>query len=229
MFLLFSLGPILHAAGVRTGLWLPWRLGLDLPFIRHALPTRFSMFVSLLAALVAAFWLSESRGGWDRTRRFALATLACFFLIPNPAMARIWSPLPEEPLFQPQNVASVLGRDANVIVLPFAYTGPCMIWQLQSGMRFTQSGGNAGYPPIAEWDLPIIRNFYLGVAGPSFENDISAFCLSHRVSAILVGPGTPAPLAAAVEALHWPEVQNHGIRVVHVPDRLRVKTKTDGE
>src|SRR5262249_55084906 len=60
VLLLFSLGPTLHVAGVRTGLWLPWRLGLDLPFIHHALPTRFSMFVALLAALIAALWLSES-------------------------------------------------------------------------------------------------------------------------------------------------------------------------
>jgi hypothetical protein len=94
-----------------------------------------------------------------------------------------------------------------------------MIWQLQSGMRFTQSGGNVGYPPLAEWAWPILRNFYLGVGGSSFENDIFAFCLSHRVSAILVGPGTPASLAAAVEALHWQEEQNQGVRVVHVPDR----------
>ena len=219
VLLLFSLGPTLHVAGVRTGLSLPWRLAVGLPFIRHALPTRFSMFIALLAAMVAALWLSESRHGWDRTARFALAALACLFLMPNPAMAPPWTPLPQEPFFQPQNVACVLGRGANIIVLPFGNTGPSMIWQLQSGMRFTQSGGNIGYPPQAEWAWPILRNFYLGVGGPSFENDISSFCSSHRVSAILVGPGTPAPLAAAVEALHWQEEQNHGVRVVHAPDR----------
>ena len=97
------------------------------------------------------------------------------------------------------------------------------------GMRFTQSGGNIGFPPLAELALPIVEHFYVGVGGPSFENDLLAYCLSHRVSAILVGPGTPAPLAAAVEALHWQEVQNHGIRVVHVPDRLRVQTKAERE
>ena len=228
VLLLFSLGPTLHVAGVRTGIWLPWHLGLNLPFIQHALPTRFSMFVALLAALVAALWLSESRRGWDRTGRFALAALACLFLMPNPALPP-WTPLPEEPFFQPQNVASVLGRGANVIVLPFGYQGPCMIWQLQSGMFFTQSGGNIGFPPLAELALPIVGHFYVGVGGPNFENDLLAYCLSHRVSAILVGPGTPAPLAAAVEALHWREVQNHGIRVVYVPDRLRVQTKAEGE
>jgi len=216
VFLLFSLGPSLHVAGVRTGLWLPWSLGLDLPLIRQALPTRFSMFVALLAAVVAALWLAESGRGWDRAARFALATLACLFLMPNPGM-HPWTPLPQEPFFQPQNVASALGRDANVIVLP--YGSESLIWQVESGMGFTQSGGYIGIPPPAEQVWRILHNFYAGVGGASFEGDIFAFCVSHQVSAILVGPGTPAPLAAAVEALHWQEVQNHGVRVVHVPDR----------
>jgi hypothetical protein len=215
--LLFSLGPTLQVAGIRTGLWLPWRLGLHLPLIRHALPTRFSMFVALAAALAAALWLSESKRGWDRRARFTLAALACLILIPNPEMAR-WTPLSQEPFFQPQNVISALGRDANVIMLPYGETGPSMIWQMVSGMGFTQSGGYIGFLPPAERAWRILQNFYAGVGGPTFENDISAFCVTHQVSAILVGPGTPAPLAVAVDALHWPETNDHGVRIVHVPD-----------
>jgi hypothetical protein len=86
-------------------------------------------------------------------------------------------------------------------------------------MGFTQSGGYVGPPPPRELVWPILHNFYAGVGGPNFENNIAAFCVSHEVSAILIGPGTPANLAAAVEGLHWHEEQNHGIRVVHVPDR----------
>jgi hypothetical protein len=57
-----------------------------------------------------------------------------------------------------------------------------------------------------------------GPAGPGFENDISAFCITHQVSAILVGPGTPTPVAAAIEGLHWQDTRDHGITVVRVPD-----------
>ena len=94
-------------------------LHMDLIFIVPLL-----LLFALLAAVVAALWLSESRHGWDRAGRFALGALACLFLMPNPAMAPPWTPLPQEPFFQPQNVVSVLGRDANVIVLPYGNTGP---------------------------------------------------------------------------------------------------------
>ena len=42
--------------------------------------------------------------------------------------------------------------------------------------------------------------------------------LAHRVSAILVGPGTPAALVAAISALHWQGTNAHGVQVVRVPD-----------
>jgi hypothetical protein len=218
LLLIFSFGPRLHVAVVTTDLWLPWRLALDLPFIRQALPTRFSMYVALAAALAAALWLSVAKRGWDRARRFTLAALACVFLVPNLAIVRHWTPLPLVAFFEPQNVAASLGHDANVIMLPYGETGPGLFWQLASGMAFTQSGGYVGFPPPAELSWRILYNFDAGVGGTSFENDISAFCVTHRVSAILVGPGTPAPLAAAVDALHWQETQDHGVRVVKVPD-----------
>ena len=114
VMVVLSLGPSLHFAGVATNLWLPWRLALHLPLIRAALPTRLSMYVALIAALAIALWLSVANRGWDRARRFILAALACLCLMPNPAMVH-WTPLPLPPFFQPENVVSSLGRDANVI------------------------------------------------------------------------------------------------------------------
>jgi hypothetical protein len=38
------------------------------------------------------------------------------------------------------------------------------------------------------------------------------------VSAILIGPATPDALAEAIEALHWPQTQDHGVRIVRAPD-----------
>src|SRR5260221_1996535 len=129
-----------------------------------------------------------------------------------------WTPRPEQPFFQADNVVASLGRNANVIVLPYGNTGPSMIWQWQSGMGYTQSGGYLSFIPPSEQVWPALHSFSVGVAGPCFENDVSAFCITHHVSAILVGPGTPAPLAAAVDALHWRETTNHGVRVVQGPD-----------
>jgi hypothetical protein len=214
---ILSLGPRLHLAGVATSLWLPWRLALRLPLISQALPNRFSMFVALATGVTAALWLAAARSGWQRTGRYTLAALACLCLLPNPAIVRHWTPLPLEPFFEPQNVAASIEKDANVIILP--YLGPGLLWQWQSGMRFTQSGGYVGFTPLSEaQNWPVVTNLYTGTAGALFENDLNAFCMAHRVSAILVGPGTPAALITAIGALHWQETNSHGVRVLHVPD-----------
>jgi hypothetical protein len=218
VMIVLSLGPTLRVAGVDTNVWLPWSLSLQLPLIHQALPSRFFMYVEMAAALAVALWLSAAKHGWDRAGRFALAALACVSLLPNPTMFR-WTPLPLVPFFEPNNVDTSLGHNANVIVLPFGNCcgRPSLIWQWQSGMRFTQSGGNLCYPPESESAWPVVHALDAGLAGPGFADDLTGFCFTHRVSAILVGPGTPTPLAAAIEDLHWQETKDHGITVVRVP------------
>ena len=214
---ILSLGPTLHLANVATRLWLPWSLALDVPLIRQALPNRFAMFVALAAGLTVALWLAASGSGRQRAGRYALAALACLCLIPNPAMLRHWTPLPLQPFFEPQNVPASIEKDANVIILP--YDGPSLLWQWQSGMRFTQSGGYIGFtPPLEVENWPVVSCLFTGKAGSSFESDLSGFCVAHRVSAILIGPGTPDTLVAAISALHWQETKAHGTRVVRVPN-----------
>ena len=213
---ILSLGPTLHIANVATRIWLPWSLALHLPLISQALPNRFSMYVALAAGLTVALWLAAAESGRQKAGRYALAALACFFLFPNSAMVRHWTALPLEPFFEPQHVAASLEKDANVIVLP--YLGPCLLWQVQSGMRFTQSGGYVGFTPLWEaLNWPVVTYLLKGIPGPSFESDLSGFCVAHRVSAILVGPGTPPVLVTAISALHWQETNAHGVRVVRVP------------
>src|SRR5262249_47290581 len=65
---------------------------------------------------------------------------------------------------------------------------------------------------------PVIGYLYAGIGGPLFENDLSRFCVAHRVSSILLGPGTPPALVAAISGLHWQETNAHGGGVVRVPD-----------
>jgi hypothetical protein len=217
VIVILSLGPVLHIAGVATSLWLPWRLILRMPLISQALPTRFSMFVALAAGLTAALWLAAASSGRERVGRYTLAGLACLCLLPDPGFLRHWTPLPLETFFEPKNIATSLEKNANVIILP--YLGPGLIWQWQSGMYFTQSGGYVGFTPQSEsltW--PVLGNLYTNTGGQHFENDLSGFCLAHRVSAILIGPGTSPAMVATISALHWQETDADGVRVVRVPD-----------
>jgi len=213
-----SLGPWLRVDGFNIAVPLPWLVALPLPLIHSALPTRFTMYVTLCAAVAAALWLAEPKTGSRRLWRFALAGLACLFLVPNTSLYA-WSRWPTQPFFTPQHVQQALGPMPNVIILPFSWTGPGMAWQLEAGLRFTQSGGYLGFTPWREqsWGMGILSALSNGMAGPDFGVGLAAFCESHRVSFILIGPDTPGPLVTAIAAQQWPLHMDHGIQVVRVP------------
>lgn len=211
-----SLGPWLHIDGAQTHIPLPWLLAKRLPLIRSALPTRFTMYVALCSAIAAALYLAAPDAGRWRPWRFALAGLACLCLAPN-VRAYGWSRWPAEPFFTPEHVRQALGPMPNVLLLPFGSSGPGMGWQLDAGMRFTQSGGYVGFVPYGEWGWHVLADLADGTSGPDFRNDLAAFCATHRVDYLLVGPGTPAPLSAAIKAGGWPQHMDRGVRVVRVP------------
>jgi hypothetical protein len=225
LIVVLSLGPWLHVYGMQTKIPLPWRFVENLPLIRAALPARFTMYVSLISAIVAALYLATPEIGRWRPWRFALAGLACLFLVPN-SRVFVWTRWPTQQFFTAQNVNLALGikpdgTKPNVIILPFSYTGPGMAWQMDAQMQFTQWGGYAGFLPYSELIRPNVGPVYsaltAGVPGPTFGNDLAAFCATHHIDYILIGPGTPALLVAAIAARNWPQHVDHGINVVKVP------------
>ena len=174
------------------------------------------MYVALCCAIAAALYLAAPGAGRWRPWRFALAGLACLFLVPN-MRAYAWTRWPEQPFFTPRNVRKALGPMPNVLILPFGSSGPGMGWQLDAGLRFTQSGGYVGFAPYGERGWRVLADLAAGTAGPDFGNDLAAFCATHRVDYILIGPGTPATQTAAIAAQGWPQHADHGVRVVRVP------------
>ncbi len=76
-----------------------------------------------------------------------------------------------------------------------------MAYQLQSGMQFTQSSGYVGFEPVQERRYKVLDSLDFGVLKPDFDKDFLAYCRSHQVGYILMGPGTPPSLVAAIGAL----------------------------
>lgn len=212
---LCSLGPWLHLDGARTPIPLPWIAFTHLPLIKSALPIRFTMYVSLGAAIAAGCWIAAGPGKY-RPMRLAFATAAYLCLLPNPPLFK-WSNMPADRLFHDPHWSSVVPRGANVIILPFAQNGPDMSWQLDASMRFTQSGGYVGYPPVDEWAEPAVRNFFTGRAEGDFTRDLLAYCRSHHVDDIIIAPGTPQSLAKAVRRMGWPAVRMDSAEIISVP------------
>lgn len=215
LFAIFSLGPSLWVNGVQTGIWLPWRIAADLPILRDAFPARFTMFLFLATAVMLVQWLAEQRPVRIRAARYALVLIGCLFLRPFPIP---WSYLPTDPFFAPDAIARELRAADNVIILPFYVTGPGLIWQMQSGMYFTETGGYVG--PVPKVFAPyarVINALIYGKPGPAFANDFTAFVASNHVRDVLVGPGTPQNLIHELTALGWPEKTVGDMRVFHVP------------
>src|SRR6266481_6389625 len=180
------------------------------------------MYVSLVAAVIVALWLAVANQKRARTARFAFALLACLCIAPNPAKFPWWD-LPLSPFFEPENITKTLGYNRNVLVLPYSYNGPGMVWQWQSGMAYTQSGGYVGPTPPSAWSWPVLQSLTNAIVSPAFANDISGFCAAHDVSFILIGPGSPQPLIDAMRALNWETTDDHGVQVVRVPDQRSLR------
>jgi len=219
VLVVLSLGPWLHIGPVQTRLPLPWRLTAHVPVIRDILPSRFPMYVTLCAAVASALWLAAAEVGRWRAGRYVIAALAALFLVPSRASSVSWSSFPTQPFFAAQHLRDALAPMTNVIILPYEYYAPSMAWQLEANMQFTQSGGYVGIVPVHESAWPVLSTFMSSTyaIAPHFANDLAAFCATHRVDYILISAGTPAPLAAAIAALGWPQHMDDGIDVVRVP------------
>ena len=219
-FAVFSLGPILHVDGRTLPIVLPWSMAARLPLIGQALPTRFTMYVSLCASIATALWLATPSVRL-RHGKFVLAGLACLCLAPAPGTFG-WSHWSNQPFFTPQNVRSGLtqhtpGKLPNVLILPFGATGPGMAWQINANMQFTQSAGYVGFIPVSERTQTIVSDLWEGKPGPAFARRMTDYCIRHKVDFILIGPSTPPPLTRAIAAMGWPQRVDHGVIVVPVP------------
>lgn len=215
LLILCSLGPWLHLDGTRTALPLPWIIFTYFPLIKSALPIRFTLYVSLAAAIAVGCWIAMSNGA-SRAIKLALATVAYLCLLPNPPLFT-WSNLPADPLFQAANWSSLVPSGANIVILPFGQNGPDMSWQLDAKMGFTQSGGYVGYPPLNEWVEPIVRAFFAGRPEHNFKHALTAYCHSHQVKILIIGPGTAPPLVNAIRSIGWPTIRKDGDAIITVP------------
>lgn len=210
-----SMGPRLHLAEYLTPVRLPWRLFTKIPAIGQALPTRFTLYVALCASVVVALWLSDATTTRQSVARIALASLAAIFLLPNTATFP-WMPWPTQSFFQAHHMEEALGKHPNVLILPFSNLGPGMGWQMDAGMSFTQAAGYLGPDPRNE-DASFLQQLRKGEPAPSFRSDLEAFCLSHKVDYILVGPSTVDSLVKEISGLPWERHLDRNILVVVLP------------
>jgi hypothetical protein len=210
-----SLGPLLWAGGHYTRIVLPWTVFAHVPVLSFMLPNRFGLFVSLLAAIMAALWLAAPKPA--RRWRMALGLLSCAALLPR---LQPWEPEPHSRFFQPGIVQAALGPNPQILVLPFAINGPSSFWQQEAGFSFSQTGGYLGFPPASMQHFPAVLELFGKYQDPDFAADLRDFCLATHTQYVVAGPGTSAAVVAALAGLNWPNRRTLDVTVFTVPASL---------
>ena len=112
---------------------------------------------------------------------------------------------------------------SNVLILPFFQSGPGLAWQLDAGLSFTQTGGYVGFTPQREATWDSVGALTKTIVDANFGVDLVAFWVMHRVDFILLGPGTPPALAAAIAIPRLARHTDGDVSVVRVPPAAQLK------
>jgi hypothetical protein len=132
-----ELGVALRVAGDRV-VALPWAIAAELPGLNNVLPVRFSMYVSLAAAVAAALWAASPRpSAWLRV---ALVAAAVVSLLPA-ASRDFWSRTPARPSFFADDTYRTCFRPDENVFIPDAAGMDAALWQAESGFRFRLANG----------------------------------------------------------------------------------------
>ena len=180
-----AVGPTVTVAGHEAGTGV-WSLMERLPALGVAIPIRLVMYAVLFIALITAVWLAQPG---LRLWRFVLAGIAVLSFLPTPSGA-FWTSGVREPQFFATSVYREFIRPGDrALVLPYVERdGWSMLWQAETGFRFSMIGGHIGQviiPAECHWahaweslrrGLP-----HAGVGG------FRRFLLAHKVTVIVVG------------------------------------------
>jgi hypothetical protein len=203
--LVAELGVALHVAGHRI-VWLPWALAAKLPGLTHVLPVRFSMYVSLAAAVAAALWAASGRPSrWLRVTLVAAAVVALVPAVPRD----LWRTTATRPSFFANGTYRACLFPGETIFVPEAAGMAATLWQAESGFRFNLANGSlnpvipAGIPD-REAALAVLYGTVPGDSGP-------------RVVRLARNLGATTILLDAERVAEWaPPLEDAGLRPVTV-------------
>jgi hypothetical protein len=194
----------------------PWELPAKLPITRAILPVRLSMFVALLAALLCALWLTESNR--RAPVRWALALAAAVVIFPTPSRAFWTTDVPNPAFFASKENQRALRSSDIALVFPFGKAGWSMLWQAENHMRYRMVGGHLGNrpPDEARWN-DLLRALISGRHLPAnADHAFPHFLRAHRVTTVVVAPGTKPTLRRLVQTLPVPATSYADVLVYRV-------------
>ena len=224
-----SLGARLGILGHTLPVMLPWMLFVHLPLIDNALPSRFPLYATLVAAVISAWWLAASKV--RRCTKILLAGLSILFLVPQVDGAFWVFPAQVPSFFTSAACARYFKPGDNVIILPYGYEGASMLWQAEAHFQFSMVGGYinmpAANPPRFQHSQVVAILYNYGLYGGGIPADyptlLQKFIHKNNVVAFIIPDNVRQRFAALVAPLHVQPIETGSVQLyfVHPPPAIQ--------
>ena len=166
---------------------MPWRLIGYLPLIGMALPSRLSVYPSLILALVFTSWLS--RASISIVTRSIVGASALFLLLPNLAASYWVTPVNSPELFATELYKQYISPGDNVLIIPYGSSADSDIWLANTDMYFRMPEGWIGplaFAPAEFEHFPVVYAFYNLANIPDAADELKVFLAQTDVHEIIV-------------------------------------------
>jgi hypothetical protein len=218
-----SLGGVLRVAGETTKFSLPWSVVGELPYVSHALPERFVLYVSLAGALCVALWLDRPT---LRPARWLATAVVMVSLLPNLDGGLWGTRVDRPPLLSSAALARYIPTGSTVLALPFGIDGNSMYWQVQAHFEFRLAGGYVGWALPREYQgLTILRELHGRPPRRELKRRLCSFIALTHTSVVIVRMHTRGDWEAILRPLHERPIRDGGFAIYSV-DRSACTTGT---
>ncbi len=211
---ILSLGGVLRVAKETTKIELPWSIIGELPFVSHALPERFVVYVSLASAVCVALWLDRPK---LRPARWLAAAAVMLSLMPNLDGGLWGTRVDQPPLLSSAALSRYIPAGSTVLALPFGINGNSMYWQVQAHFAFRLAGGYVGWAlPSGYQGLTILREFSGRPPRGELKRRLCGFIARTHTSVVIVRTDTRGDWDAILRPLHERPIRQGGFAIYSV-------------
>jgi hypothetical protein len=196
-----TLGTALRIDGRRM-VYLPLRLARHVPALDNVHWDRCAVYLALCGAVGVATWIGRTRGR-VYARPVVLPVFALVAVMPAFWRPDYPSPLERWPFFTSALYRSCLADNERELVFPFGYDGDSMLWQAESGYRFTLA---EGYLHAAGAHAPILSSFERDPVAHDLASGrhptmraLRAFAARKGVTHVIVTPDADYPSEAQLQ------------------------------
>jgi hypothetical protein len=212
-----ALGPVLHVRG-RESIPLPWALVEPIPLIHNALPDRFTMYMWLGVAVIAAIWLAARQRSWFR---WGVVVLGAVLIFPDLSELPYHQEAPVPTFFEDGTYRRYIEPNEVVLIIPYGRGKGLsidMMWQAESEMYFRLPSGNVGFVP-AQYQGRAVRCLRRDLPQFLSVEELVGFLDQHQIRTVVMADEYKARYGPLLSKLGVAPVEVGGVSVYALRSR----------